>query len=106
MYHGGCRREWPIFIIHGSISWLSTVQNLRWLLNIVEAGAPLRDAKTLFDSIHDDQILRGHEILGPFESAEEWGLTKWLIKNVGHNQAEEFLKLPIVSYECRYVSHT
>ncbi|GLB45390.1 putative zn-finger domain-containing protein [Lyophyllum shimeji] len=60
------------------------------------AGAKLGEARTGFEAIRDDQILRGAEILGPFESQEEWELAKWLIKNVGHGQADEFLKLPII----------
>ncbi|KAJ7867072.1 hypothetical protein B0H14DRAFT_3084139 [Mycena olivaceomarginata] len=46
-------------------------------------------------SIRDDQVLAGGEILGPFESNDEWELAKWLIKN-GHNQMEVFMKLPII----------
>jgi Plavaka transposase len=61
------------------------------------AGAPCGSSRTLFETIHDDQVLHGAEVLGPFESDEEWQLAKWLIKNMGHNQAEHFLKLPIVS---------
>lgn len=61
------------------------------------AGAPCGLSWTLFETIHDDQVLCGAEVLGPFESDEEWQLAKWLIRNVGHNQAEHFLKLPIVS---------
>ena len=61
------------------------------------AGATIGTCKTLFESYRDEQVLEGADILGPFESDEEWELAKWLIKNVGHNQAEEFLKLPIVS---------
>jgi hypothetical protein len=61
------------------------------------AGAPCGRSRTLFEAIRNDQVLRGAEVLGPFESDEEWQLAKWLIKNVGHNQAEHFLKLPIVS---------
>lgn len=53
--------------------------------------------KTAFEHIRDDQILTGCEVLGPFADEEEWELAKWLIKNVGHNQTEAFLKLPIVS---------
>jgi hypothetical protein len=62
------------------------------------AGATYGRAKTMFEHIRDDQVLNGYEILGPFAEEEEWELAKWLIKNVGHNQAEAFLKLPIVSY--------
>lgn len=63
-----------------------------------EAGAVFgEDARTLFHAIRDDQILKGDEILGPFRDDGEWQLAKWLIKNVGHTQADIFLKLPIVS---------
>ena len=61
------------------------------------AGASFGRSRTSFDAIRDDQILRGAEILGPFNNDEEWQLAKWLIKNVGHNTAEEFLKLAVVS---------
>ncbi|KAJ7882418.1 hypothetical protein B0H14DRAFT_3082501 [Mycena olivaceomarginata] len=37
------------------------------------------------------------QILGPFADEEEWELAKWLIKNVGHNKTESFLKLPIIT---------
>ncbi|KAH7903301.1 hypothetical protein BJ138DRAFT_1120524, partial [Hygrophoropsis aurantiaca] len=58
-------------------------------------GASKGMGRTSFQKIRDDQILRGHEILGPFKDDGEWELAKWLIKNVGHNQTEAFLKLPI-----------
>ncbi|RDB21586.1 hypothetical protein Hypma_011245 [Hypsizygus marmoreus] len=62
-----------------------------------EAGKAFGSGKTAFEHIHDDQVLRGAEILGPFRDDEEWNLAKWLIKNVGHNQADVFLKLPIIT---------
>ena len=49
------------------------------------AGTPCGHSRTLFEIICDDQVLCGAEVLGPFESDEEWKLAKWLIKNVGHN---------------------
>lgn len=61
------------------------------------AGATFGNTRTSFDAIRDDQVLHGAEILGPFQNDEEWALAKWLIKNVGHNAAEEFLKLAVVS---------
>lgn len=64
---------------------------------VQQAGAAFDNTKTIFETYRDDQILQGDEILGPFFSDAEWDLAKWLIKNVGHNQAEVFLKLPIVS---------
>ncbi|KAG6839614.1 hypothetical protein C0991_000890 [Blastosporella zonata] len=60
-----------------------------------QAGATFGTAQTSFDTIRDNQILQGAEVLGPFESEEEWELAKWLIKNVGHNQTDQFLQLPI-----------
>ncbi|KAJ7483023.1 hypothetical protein B0H11DRAFT_2232041 [Mycena galericulata] len=62
-----------------------------------KAGATYGHSKTTFEHIRDDQILTGCEILGPFADEEEWELAKWLIKNVGHNQTEAFLKLPIIT---------
>ncbi|KAJ7193265.1 hypothetical protein GGX14DRAFT_593074 [Mycena pura] len=61
-----------------------------------QAGATFGKGPTTFQGIRDDQVLQGAEILGPFESDDEWELAKWLIKNVGHNQMEAFLKLPII----------
>lgn len=58
-----------------------------------QAGATFGKGPTTFQAIRDDQILQGAQILGPFESDDEWELAKWLIKNVGHNQMEAFLKI-------------
>lgn len=63
-----------------------------------QAGLAVGNSCTAFDFIRDDQILRGLEIWGPFANDAEWELAKWLVKNVGHNQADEFLKLAMVSY--------
>ncbi|KAH9947697.1 hypothetical protein B0H21DRAFT_778363 [Amylocystis lapponica] len=60
------------------------------------AGASYGTAPTVFDNIRDEQVLHGEEILGPFRDEGEWELARWLMKNVGHNQAEQFLKLPII----------
>ncbi|KAH7907715.1 hypothetical protein BJ138DRAFT_1014064 [Hygrophoropsis aurantiaca] len=60
------------------------------------AGAVFQKGLTTFERIRDEEILKPGEVLGPFESEEEWELAKWLIKNVGANQMEVFLKLPIV----------
>ncbi len=54
--------------------------NDRW------AGSTYGETKTVFQSIRDDQVLEGAEVLGPFRDDKEWELAKWLIKNVGHNQ--------------------
>ncbi|KAJ6608811.1 hypothetical protein B0H10DRAFT_2226532 [Mycena sp. CBHHK59/15] len=60
-------------------------------------GQSYGPSKTVFERIRDDQVLTGCEVLGPFADEEEWELAKWLINNVGHNQTEAFLKLPIIT---------
>ncbi|OBZ76392.1 hypothetical protein A0H81_03784 [Grifola frondosa] len=61
-----------------------------------QGGAAYGKAATQFEEIHDNQVLNRCDIYGPFQDEDEWQLAKWLIKNVGHGQAEEFLKLPII----------
>lgn len=61
------------------------------------AGATFGVAKTPFDIICNEQILQGAKVWGLFRDDKQWQLAKWLIKNVGHSQAEEFLKLGVVS---------
>ncbi|KAJ7748266.1 hypothetical protein DFH07DRAFT_775727 [Mycena maculata] len=58
-------------------------------------GATYGPGKTTFEEIRDEEILKGVEVLGPFRDEAEWELAKWLIKHVGHNAANEFLKLSI-----------
>jgi hypothetical protein len=62
------------------------------------AGQPVssNQGKTAFERVEDEHILKYGEIWGPFADEKEWELAKWLVKNVGHNQADSFLKLPIV----------
>ncbi|KAF8870609.1 hypothetical protein BD779DRAFT_1614047 [Infundibulicybe gibba] len=52
---------------------------------------------THFERIRDEQVLHGDDVLGPFRDEAEWELAKWMIKNVGHGQAENLLKLPIIA---------
>lgn len=61
------------------------------------AGAAFGSSRTSFNTIRDEQILNNTDIWGPFQNADEWELAKWLVKNVGHTQAESFLKLAMVS---------
>lgn len=61
------------------------------------AGATYGTASTFFDQTRDSLLRKPDgSILGPFRNEGEWRLAKWLVKNVGHNQAEEFLKLAVV----------
>ncbi|GJF00252.1 hypothetical protein PsYK624_165340 [Phanerochaete sordida] len=56
-----------------------------------------RDAvDTSFESIRKEQLDNGKDVWGPFASEEEWQLARWLVKKVGHNDTQEFLKLPLV----------
>lgn len=63
----------------------------------LRAGHRIGQGLCSFEEIRDEQVLRGSDIWGPFASEDEWDLAKWLIKNVGQNQAEKFLKLNMVS---------
>ncbi|KAJ7651803.1 hypothetical protein B0H17DRAFT_1215188 [Mycena rosella] len=67
-------------------------------------GATYGTGKTKFEEIRDDEILKGAEVWGPFKDESEWELAKWLIKNVGHTAADEFLKLSIIT-ECAKPSY-
>ncbi len=93
--------------IHGGETWRARVEEVededdplkRYKLRFPiahEAGKTKGSAKTAFEILRDDQVLHGGNIHGPFADEEEWELAKWLMKNVGHTQAEAFLKLPIV----------
>ncbi len=62
------------------------------------AGMACGKAPTAFQTIRNEQMKAGAGILGPFKDSGEWELAKWLVKNVGHNQMEEFLHLPTVSF--------
>lgn len=61
-----------------------------------DAGQALHPAPTSFEMIHDSEVLKIGEVLGPFKDDNEWQLAKWLMKNVSHSAADDFLKLPII----------
>ncbi|KAF9016925.1 hypothetical protein BDZ89DRAFT_903167, partial [Hymenopellis radicata] len=60
------------------------------------AGATFGKGRTSFEKIRDEQILEGEEILGPFRDDDEWQLARWLMKHVGHNAADEFLRMNMI----------
>jgi hypothetical protein len=65
------------------------------------AGGVLRQEKTRFEILKENQLLDGKPPWEPFASREEWGLVQWLMTNVGQGSTDEYLKLPIVSgYLC------
>ena len=47
--------------------------------------------------MQEQQEVEGLDEFVPFSSEDEWGMAEWLMKNVGQNKTEEFLKLPMVS---------
>jgi Plavaka transposase len=64
----------------------------------LNAGHAYRLGRTAFENIQDDLIRRYGGVLGPFKDDPEWELARWMIKNVGHGQADTLLKLSIVSH--------
>ena len=63
-----------------------------------EARNGLRKSKTLYEIWFENQ--RGEEKIAwePFASEQEWALARWLMRNIGQKSADEFPKLPIVSF--------
>ncbi|KAG1778110.1 hypothetical protein EV702DRAFT_1179094 [Suillus placidus] len=51
----------------------------------------------MFQKIRDQQEAKGLDQWAPFADAEEWGLVRWLVSQVGQNAIDEFMKLPIMS---------
>lgn len=62
------------------------------------AGAIWGHCKPLFESLDDERVRDGGSCWAPFDDEDEWQLAEWLIRNVGQNQTDTFLKLPIVSF--------
>ena len=62
-----------------------------------EVATALRSGQTRFECMREQQEAEGLDDFAPFASEDEWGMAEWLMKNVGQNKTEEFLKLPMVS---------
>ncbi|KAF8432261.1 hypothetical protein L210DRAFT_3353992, partial [Boletus edulis BED1] len=60
---------------------------------------------TCFDQVREGQALHGEGMWGPFANEDEWELVKWLNKNMGQNQADQFLKLNITCTSIEIESH-
>ncbi|KZT21732.1 hypothetical protein NEOLEDRAFT_1181411 [Neolentinus lepideus HHB14362 ss-1] len=61
------------------------------------AGAVYSDAgETKFECIRREQQEDGVGVWAPFEDADEWELARWLVRNVGQTQTDEFLKMPMI----------
>ncbi|KAJ7185384.1 hypothetical protein C8R46DRAFT_981964 [Mycena filopes] len=63
------------------------------------AGRPLRKGETLFEGMRRKQAQDGSTEFSPFADSDEWDLARWLSKNVNQTATEEYLQLPIVSFE-------
>lgn len=61
------------------------------------AGVTSGTGQTNFLKFSEQQRNSGQDPWAPFESQHQWQLTDWLLRNVGQNATDEFLKLPIVS---------
>jgi len=61
------------------------------------AGESFGERATLFEALKGQQNIEGESRWAPFKDRDEWELAEWLMKNVGQNKTDEFLKLPIVS---------
>ncbi|KAG2158515.1 Zn-finger domain-containing protein [Suillus bovinus] len=81
--------------------------NARWIETYPTealAGVPVttqENMPTKFHRIQADLENSSNRMWGPFEDEDEWELAKWLIQNVGQNQADKFLKLPIIKEHTR-----
>lgn len=68
-------------------------------------ASTLGEGKTKFEELREYQKMEGLNADDPFSDDEEWELVRWLMKNVGQNKTDEYLKLPIVS-PCNYIDTT
>ncbi|KAH9926044.1 uncharacterized protein B0H18DRAFT_876733 [Fomitopsis serialis] len=60
----------------------------------------IREDKTLFEKWRDERKSGKVDEWAPFADQEEWELFRWLIKNVGQNKIDDFLKLSIIRRDC------
>lgn len=65
----------------------------------LEAGKAYKKEETRFERWKREGEELGRCPWEPFASRAEWELARWLAKNVGQNQIEEFLKLEMVSQQ-------
>lgn len=68
-------------------------------------ASTLGEGKTKFEEHQEHQTMEGLNADDPFRDDKEWELVRWLMKHVGQNKTDEYLKLPIVS-PCGYTRTT
>ncbi|KAG2099222.1 uncharacterized protein F5147DRAFT_640620 [Suillus discolor] len=69
--------------------------NRRFFEGYPNAGRPIEEGKTVFESYCQYKEDEGEDVWAPFADEEEWGLAEWMIKNLGQTRTDEYLKLPI-----------
>ncbi|KIK10788.1 hypothetical protein PISMIDRAFT_80119, partial [Pisolithus microcarpus 441] len=52
--------------------------------------------ETLFESMEALETAEKESMWAPFRSEGEWELARFLMKNIGQNKMDEFLKLNII----------
>ncbi|KAJ7092928.1 Zn-finger domain-containing protein [Mycena belliarum] len=62
---------------------------------VPEAGKPLGRGETLFERMRRQKDAEGNSKFAPFMDSDEWGLARWLSKNVSQTATDEYLGLPI-----------
>ena len=71
---------------------------MRYAREFPTPAEELRDAKTIFEEIFEDQKGKNESPWAPFIDKDEWELARWLAKNVNQRATEEFLKMTGVSF--------
>jgi hypothetical protein len=66
------------------------------------AGRPIRKEKTEFEKFRDTDSDAGRQPWEPFLSKKEWELATWMLKNVNQRATNQYLNLPIVSFQCLF----
>lgn len=69
----------------------------RWVEDFPRpAGTPQSRSQGYFAKIRDSQKREGLAPWAPYADMDEWELAHWLMKNVGQNETDKFLRLKIV----------
>ena len=66
------------------------------------AGHVYGEGQSQFMKWREAQKNAGHAPWSPYNDLDEWDLSQWLIRNVGQNATDEYLKLPIVSSSSKH----
>ena len=87
-------------LIFTSEKWFEKEQLVRYVEEFDPeslARATWGEGMPVFESLHLKQE-QASSWWDPFKDEEEWELAEWLVDNLGQNQTNIFLKLPIVFF--------